>query len=610
MNSRKGFLCLAISAAFLAAPLLRGQTTTSLVGTVIDRSGAAVPGAQVTATNQGTNLSRNAQTNSQGEYRIDFLPVGEYAVGFSASGFKKTLQKGVVLEVNVTARVDATLDVGGLTESVEVTAAAPLVNTANAQIGRTVENAEITTLPIVGRNVYTLLTLTAGVDSSTNGIVLGYPQQITLINGSSDGGAGSVNYYLDGGSNMTGLRNTGNIAPNPDAVEEFRVVTNAYSAEYGRFASGVVNIITRSGSNQFHGSLFEFLRNTDLNAYAWQSLSASPLHRNQFGGTIGGPIRKDKTFFFGTYSGLRQIQSSFLNTAQVPTALERTGNFSADAAKNQPTDPLNGGKAFPGGIIPTSRLDPTAMNILNQYIPTANLPGSIWQGQVASPYNTNEVLVKIDHSLSARQMLSGSYYETSGFNAVLPGGNLPWSMQNFNWRQQNANGSDTITISPNTVNQFWLTYSRNFGGRLNTPQTSLGDLGSSFSIQGPKQLPQITVTGYFTLAQSISGPVAGTNYYSARDVLSYTHGGTHFEAGRRAGARQRHPADAAEQLRGVFVHRDQDRQCPVGLPDGPAGDHESGCAHHGDGQFLGRRAVRPGRLPHPPAAHAKPGPAL
>ena len=521
MRTIRRFVCLVAFAA--CATFVEAQTTTSLAGVVTDKSGGGVPNAQVTAQNTGTNLARTVETNAQGEYRMDFLPVGVYDVAISAQGFKKTVRKGVVLEINVVAQLDAALDVGAMTETVDVTAEAPQVNTANAQVGRTVENAEITTLPIVGRNVYTLLNLTPGVDSSSNGIVLGYPQQITMINGGVDGGAGSVNYYLDGGSNMAGLRNTGNVAPNPDAVEEFRVVTNNYSAEYGRFASGVVNVITRSGSNRFHGSLFEFLRNTDLNAYTWLALTASPLHRNQFGGTFGGPIRKDKTFFFGTYSGLRQITQSFLNTAVVPTALERTGNFSASKVK--PNDPTNGNAPFPGGIIPASRLDPTAQNIVNKYIPLANLPGNIWQGQIPSPYNTDEALLKIDHNFSANNLLTGSYYETSGNNAVLAsGGTLPWSMQAFNWRQQNANASDTLILSPNLVNQFWMTYTRYFGGRLNTPQISLGDLGSSFQIQGPKQLPQIAVTGYFTLAQAISGPVAGTNYYSTRDVLSWTRG--------------------------------------------------------------------------------------
>lgn len=169
-------------------------------------------------------------------------------------------------------------------------------------------------------------------------------------------------------------------------MEEFRVVTNSYSAEYGRFAGGVINIITRSGDNQLHGSAFEFFRNNDLNANNWGSLTAPALHRNQFGGTLGGPIRRNKTFFFGTYSGLRQITDSFLTGAVVPTALERQGNFSASSPK--PTDPSNGNAPFPGGIIPSTRLDPTALNILNKYIPEANYPGNLWQGYQPSPYNT------------------------------------------------------------------------------------------------------------------------------------------------------------------------------------------------------------------------------
>jgi hypothetical protein len=509
--------------ALLGASLAFAQTTTTtLFGTVTDKSSAVLPGAQVTATNTGTNFTRTAQTNAQGDYRMEFMPLGEYTVEISAKGFKKSVQKGVLLQVNVPARVDATLDVGQMSESVEVTAAAPTVNTDNAQLGRTVENAEITTLPIVGRNVYTLLTLTPGVSSSANSIVLGFPEQRTTINGGVDGGAGSVNYYLDGGNNMTGLRNTGNIAPNPDAVEEFRVVTNSYSAEYGRFAGGLVNIITRSGTNQFHGSLFEFLRNNKLNAYDWSALTIVPQHRNQFGGSFGGPIRKDKTFFFGTYSGLRQNLGQFLNSAVVPSALERAGNFSA--SKTKPNDPLNGNAPFPGGIIPANRFDSVAQNILNKYIPDANLANNGWQGSVPNPYNTDEFMIKVDHQLNDRQRLTGSYYMTQGTNTIQPAGNLPWSTQSFNWRQHNANLTDTWTISPSTVNQFWVTFTRNFGGRLNVPGISLGDLGSTFRPQGTPSLPQITVTGFFTLGQSIAGPVAGTNFYSTRDVLSYTRG--------------------------------------------------------------------------------------
>ena len=186
--------------------------------------------------------------------------------------------------------------------------------------------------------MYSLLDLTPGVQSNNNGVAtasvttstlaLGFPEQRTLINGGTDGGTGSVNYYLDGGVNMTGLRSTGNILPNPDAIQEFRVQTNSYNAEYGRFASGIINVLTKSGSNSWHGSFFEYVRNTIFNANDWASqVGTAPLHRNQYGATIGGPIQRDKTFFFFSWSGLRQTTSTFLNNAIVPTALERVGDL-------------------------------------------------------------------------------------------------------------------------------------------------------------------------------------------------------------------------------------------------------------------------------------------
>ncbi|MDP8982969.1 MAG: TonB-dependent receptor [Acidobacteriota bacterium] len=520
-----------LAVCFLAAMALQGQVTTATIeGTVTDASGATVANAQVIAVNTGTNQSRTAITNAGGGFRFDLLPSGNYDVEVSAPGFKKFHQNGIVLEINRTARVDPVLAIGALSEEVTITADAVMVNTSNAQIGRTTSGSEINNLPIVGRNVYTLLSLTPGVDSNANSIVLGYPEQRTMINGGVDGGAGSVNYFLDGGTNMTGLRNTGNIAPNPDAVEEFRVITNSYSAEFGRFASGVINIITRSGTNQFHGSLFEFLRNNDLNANNWGSaLATPPLHRNQFGGSVGGPVIRNKTFFFGTYSGLRQITSNFFNSAIVPTALERTGDFSQSKVK--PTDPLNNGAPFANAFIPMKRFDPTALNILNTYIPLPNTAGNIWQGTSPSPYVTDEFLAKVDHSFSDRQRISLSYFETSGHTSTPGGGNLIWSTQNFIWRQHNANASDTIAISPTLVDQVWLSYTRNFGARLSTPQMSLGDLGSQFKIQGTPSLPQLAVSGYFTLGQAISGPEAGTNFYSIRNVLNWNKGSHTFKLG-------------------------------------------------------------------------------
>ncbi len=395
---------------FGALALQAQITTTTISGIVSDSSGGAIPNAQVTVSNIGTGATHTATTNVSGAYRIDLLPVGDYEVEVSASGFKKSKQTGISLEMNRAARVDAVLTVGSVNEEVSVTADAPLVNTSNAQIGRTTSGSEIVNLPIVGRNVYTLLNLTPGVDSNVNSIVLGFPQQVTMINGGVDGGAGSVNYFLDGGTNMTGLRNTGNIAPNPDAVEEFRVITNSYSAEFGRFASGVINIITRSGTNQFHGSLFEFLRNTDLNANTWGNAgSTPPLHRNQYGGAVGGPVIHNRTFFFGSYSGLKQITNNFLTGAIVPDMAERGGNFS-ELLNSKPavqlTDPNAAKAPFPGNIIPMVRMDKTALNILNQNIPQPNLSGNGWQGVTPSPYNTDEFLAKVDHTISDHQVIS------------------------------------------------------------------------------------------------------------------------------------------------------------------------------------------------------------
>lgn len=503
-------------------------TTASILGTVTDETGAVVPSVQVTAINTATNLTRTANADQSGQYSIQFLPIGPYRLEANAAGFKKFVQTGIILELNQNARVNPVLQLGEVTESVSVVADAPLVNTTDAEIGRTVGNQEILTLPLVNRDVYSLLNLTPGVESSENSNAFGFPEQRTMINGSVNGGAGSVNYFLDGGNNTTGLRNTGNAAPNPDAVQEFRVITNSYGAEFGRFAGGVIDVVTKSGTNELHGSLFEFFRNDKLNANTWGALSKPPLRRNQFGGSLGGPIIRDRTFFFGSYSGLRQRKQLYKNTAVVPTGMERLGDFSASS--RQPRDPLTG-QLFPGGIIPVQRFDPVAKRILDQYIPNANVPGNFFQVTEPNPLDSNEITGKVDHSISDMNRLTGSYYWNRGQETEALSGTLPWSRRQFNWQQQNVNIGDTWTLSATTINDLRLTYMRNFGGRLNTPEMSLGDLGSAYQIQGQPSLPQIAVAGYFTLGQGIAGPVAGSNYYGLRELLSINRGSHSLKLG-------------------------------------------------------------------------------
>jgi hypothetical protein len=536
---KKTTFLLALLAALLAWPLASVATaqvtSATIVGTITDSSGGALPGVTVTAKNVETGFTRTVPTDAVGAYRLEFLPIGQYSVEVVLEGFKTVTRSGIVLNVNDTVKIDVALEVGGVSETVTVAGEAPVVNTATADISKTVEAKQIETLPLVDRNVYSLLDLTPGVQSNNNGVAsasattsnlaLGFPEQRTLINGGADSGTGSVNYYLDGGINMTALRNTGNILPNPDAIQEFKVQTNSYNVEYGRFSSGIINVITKSGTNRFKGSAFEYTRDGDLNAKEWGStLPRPPLTRNQFGGTIGGPIAADRTFFFTSYSGLRQTSQIFLNNAIVPTALERTGDFSQ--SRTIPTDPATQQPfACDGavGVICSNRLDPVAMRIIKDYIPLANVPGSIWQGYVESPYNTNEILVKLDHQMNAAHRLSGSYFLTGGENQTQAGaGNLPWALYSFNWRQHNLNVSDTWVASSNKINQLWFSFNRNYGGRLNLPETSLRDLGSSAVIMGAPALPQIAVSGYFTLSNAIGGPTAGGDLYSLRDVFSWT----------------------------------------------------------------------------------------
>ncbi len=530
--------------AILSCDRVRAQiTSTTMYGQVTDASGATVPGAQVSVTNTDTNLFRTVESSADGEYRIELLPVGSYRVEVTAAGFKRMVRHGVVLEVNVPARVDLVLQLGDVSQTVTVTERVPLINSTSPEIGRTIEHEEIENVPLVNRNAYQLLELTPGVQNSTFNpgqpnpvITLGYPEQRTFINGGVDGGAGSVSYYLDGGINMTGLRNTGNILPNPDAIQEYRVETNNYDAEYGKMSGGVITVLSKSGTNTLHGSLFEYWRDSALNANNWNSrLATPPLRRNQFGATLGGAIKKDKTFFFVSYQGLRQLSSFFFTGATVPTAAERTGDFTG-VVTALPSQYTCGSST----VVCPSLLDPVAQKLLNPTnaavafptIPVANVGTTGWQGTTASPYNPDEFIVKLDHNLTSNQRLSGSYFYTSGTNEVpplnstsgQPNGNIPWAVQQFNWRQQNLNISDTWTATPSLVNQVWLGYTRNFGGRLNLPATSLADLGSEFTIQGPHSLPQITVTGFFTGASAIAGPVAGSNFYTVRDVVSLNHG--------------------------------------------------------------------------------------
>jgi Carboxypeptidase regulatory-like domain len=526
-----------LTAAVLAAMLVTSAALAqapsgTILGGIKDSQGAVVPGATVTATNLGTQYSRSAVTDGAGEYALRLLPVGNYMVVVNLPGFKTYTQTGIVLEVGRNARVDATIELGAVSETVSVVGDSPLVDTASSSLSRMVGQNEVLNLPLVNRDLYSLLSITGGVTNNVNSNSLGGPEQVTTINGSGAAQMGTVNFQLDGGNNTAGLRGTGNPAPNPEAVQEFRVLTNGYAAEYGRYSAGVVDIVTKSGTNVFHGAAFDFIRNEKLNSPRWAPPgtvgTSDPLDRKQFGGAFGGPVVKDKTFFFASYSSLRQEETYYRNTAVVPTAAERAGDFSLSSIK--PRDPVTG-LAFPGGIIPAARFDIAAKTIQEKYVPLSNLPNNFYEVRAPDPVSTDETTLKIDHQFSATQSLAVSYFYQKGVDTQpLSGlsttgtGNIPWVDRDFAWKQHNINMSHTWTLSPTTINQLRGSYMRQFGARVNRPTTSLGDLNSKFTIQGDPTLPRLTVTGYFTGQVAIAGPDAGSNYTGVKDALTITKG--------------------------------------------------------------------------------------
>ncbi len=569
-----GFVLLGL--AFL--PAAAQQTTGSIVGTVTDQQGAVINTAEVKAVNVDTGFTRTAPVNGYGQFRIDYLPVGKYTVQAEAAGFERYMQKNLALNVDQTMSLDIKLMVGAQTVTVTVTEAPPQVNTTDAVLGRTLEPDEIIGLPLVNRNAYAELSLTPGVmansmsptsnPSGTPNMTVGLPSAAVQVNGSLDSGNGTVAFYLDGGNNITGMRNYGNPAPNPDALDEFRVETSAFEAQYGQFSGAVVTVITKSGTNKFHGGLFEFNRNTDFNAFSWTptknpftgALMKSPYHRNNFGGTFGGPIKHDKAFVFFSYAGLRQVQAGGVTGGVTPTAAERLGDFTSDGTLSQAsliympgtkkTVLANGTNAGPGCqtisaatagyCVPTALLDTTAANFLNINnkigvsipLPTgaqvAKTGGGTYIGMYTTPTDSDEYLGKFDENIGNRDHLTATYFFVKTASTPSGGGNINWTGNQSAANQTNLNLADVHTFSGTTANQAWLTFTRAMGGRALIPVTgpanqTLASFGSNFLIQGPAGLPYLNGAGFST-GNPNAGPITGSDNYELRDVVSMTKG--------------------------------------------------------------------------------------
>ena len=432
----RSVITFALTLLFFTNGAVQAQTATgSISGNVADPSGSAVPGARVTVTNVGTNDSRSARTNESGYFSFPLLPPATYRLETEASGFKRFIRDNLKLDVALALTVDVPMEIGAASESVTVSAETPALEEESSSLAHVIENERIVNLPTNGRNSYGFAALVPGVRASKGFTQVAYGMyndQFVSINGSRPN---QNSFTLDGGINTNPAFNGPGYFPSVDEVQEYKVQTNNFSAEYSNTAGGVINLITKSGTNQFHGSLYEFLRNDKLTGTDFfvnrSGLKKGELRYNQFGGTVGGPVilphlynGKDRTFFFGAYEGLRWVRG-ITAAGTVPTDLERTGNFSQTRAANGQViavyDPLTSRpdpnqpgsfirSAFPGNIVPANRFDPVANSILN-YIPHANTAGNPitnlnnFISNASSPVHKDGFTVRVDHSLTQNQKI-------------------------------------------------------------------------------------------------------------------------------------------------------------------------------------------------------------
>ncbi len=550
---------------FAAAGQVFAGVTASISGTVKDASGGAVAGATVTVTNAGTAISQTQNTNVQGYYSFQYLPIGTYDVAVQRSGFKAYKKTGVALDVNDALVVDVDLQVGEAREVVEVASNAVHVETASSQLGEVIEGQRITTVPLVSRSFTDLLALQPGVVSQASGITGGYAGNYSAftsagfaepaVSGSLNGGALSVNgqreanngFILNGINVKDSAFGGTTVIPNLDSIAEFRILTNNYDAEYGNYGGGQINVITKSGAKQFHGNAFEFLRNTSLDAKNFfdgltPGGTRGVYHQNQFGGTVGGPIKKDKIFFFADYQGNRVVQGASSGSTAVPSAAELTGDFSAPGPKaklaqaktipitatawaNQlstalgyavtPGEPYYFAGCtdklacvFPNAMIPAPIISSISKNLIMDKVFPAGSPDALGNASFSSsafPFSVtdNKTSGRVDANTRFGELFGYYVFDRYSLDNPYPTANVPrFDAAGIGQTQAIALG-DTKTIGSSIVNEFRLGFVRK-NNKFNQPKGGTGVTLASLGFTIAKGLPD-TGTGIIPLAPGIEG---------------------------------------------------------------------------------------------------------
>lgn len=511
--------------------------TAQVTGRISDASGAVIPSAQVTSTNQKTGLTRESVSNGEGYFTIPLLPPGEYRIAVKKEGFKPVVRPDVALNVEQVARLDFTLETGAVSDTVTITSDAPLMNTETSSVGQVVDNKTVVTLPLNGRNYSQLAVLAPGATPN--------PGTRTEDGFSLNGNRLFQNsYQVDGADNNNYIfgvdtNTTQALRPSVDAIQEFKVETANYSAEYGRAAGGVISVAIKSGTNQLHGSAFEFLRNDALDATNFfanrNKLRKPPLRYNQFGGTIGGPVWKDHTFFFFSYQGTR-IRRSNTAVVTVPTIEQKRGIFGTTNIYD-PANVVAGARTqFANNTIPDARMDPVGKRIAALY-PDPNQPGAVnnYASNQREADNADQYDIRGDHafsdrnkvfarySLSDRNSLRSSIFAAPGNGGAF--GTAPLIVIPKAW---SVAGGYTRVLTTTIVNELRINFTKNDSDQLTTAERSLYD---EFGIKGVPQyegltgLPTFNVTNYTGLGDRTFTPnPKQAKIFQINDGVSWTKG--------------------------------------------------------------------------------------
>lgn len=561
----------AILASGCAALHLSADVTGSILGTVRDTSNLVVVGATIAATNTATNFTREAVSSSNGEYRLLALPAGQYRVTATAPGFEQFVTTGIDVTVNDELRIDVTLKVGTVKEAVTVEANTVQVETESTQLGEVIDSKQMLSLPLNGRSYIDLLGLQAGVAPTTSESI----QQDRPVSGNLSAGNISVNgqretanaFLVNGGDVSEGRNQGAGLIPNLDSIQEFRLITNGFDAEYGKYSGSVMNAITKGGTNSIHGDVFEFLRNNDFDARNFFDPTKAELIQNQFGYAVGGPFWKNKLFWFSDYQGTQQVAGASTGLVPVPSTAERSGNFDPTTFVDGSGNPATVGGSywasvlsqrlgyavqngetysyagcvttsqcvFPNGVIPQRAFDKAAVNIL-PYIPAPNQANGFYA-------NSSEKNTVSDNKFGERvdfvNQLTGNWYfyyhlDNSEVDSALPssGASVPGFPSATPTRAQEFVMSNTKTFGASQVNEFRLSFFRT-ATRTDEPKGSFASLSSLGFVtgigtlgiipSGPAGFPQTVPPIYFN-SFSIGVPTLTTyqpdNTYSVADSFS------------------------------------------------------------------------------------------